>query len=643
MGFRFKLLLAILSVVAVTTAGSLIVTQALLEQANERQFRVRVNEQLTYLPREQEARLGVVRQQASEFAALPAVFGALEERDGNKLFALAQKRLQPMLTDELRRLRDQIGTGAGNGIRLGPSNHRLGTGARKSDGVARTSSGRGQSKEGRRLPTAGYMVFLGLQGGILQPSGNEGFFGTAQRRSFRNKLKYLASDLADISDQQVAFLDVGTEKKPRLIEIIITPVDDPESGMRAGTFVLGFPFFDRGEKAISEVTDIRNGIWLNGKLHSRTISEEARMPLSKRLNEILRHPNSDHSQVISSTESILLSGVPYRIFAVPMTHRVGQSLAYKVGLYSWAEPAAMAADIRNQILMIGGGMGMLGVLISWLVSLGLFRPIRRLHRATLRLRDGNYDVRVPVRSSDEFGQLSEAFNMAAEELAQKDRYRDLLNKVADKEVAQRLLDGDVALGGETRRMTVLFCDIRKYTEITQTMAPEEIVIMLNEHMSAMTRVVHEHGGAVDKFVGDMIMATFGATGTDPDAARRAVACARHMIRERKVLNMMSGQEINMGIGVATGEMLAGFMGSEDRLNFTVIGQGANLASRLCGVAALMEVLMDEATSMSVDERGEMLPPLEIKGFAEPQAVFRLKPEEKSELAPPNPQEIPMIR
>lgn len=635
MGFRFKLLLAILSVVAVTTAGSLIVTQALLEQANERQFRVRVNEQLTYLPREQEARLGVVRQQASEFAALPEVFGALEERDGNKLFALAQKRLQPMLTDELRRLREQIGTGAGNGIRLGPPSHRPGTGVRKSDGVARTSSGRGQSKVGRRLPTAGYMVFLGLQGGILQPSGNEGFFGNAHRRSFRDKLQVLAVELADMLGQQVAFLDVGTEKKPRLVEIVITPVDDPESGMRVGTFVLGFPFFDRGEKAISEVTDIRNGIWLNGKLYSRTVPEEARMPLNKRLNEVLSKPNVDHSEVISSTESIILSGIPYRIFAVPMTHRVGQSLAYKVGLYSWTEPTAMAADIRNQILMIGGGMGMLGVVISWLVSLGLFRPLRRLHRATLRLRDGNYDVRVPVRSSDEFGQLSEAFNMAAEELAQKDRYRDLLNKVADKEVAQRLFDGDVALGGETHRMTVLFCDIRKYTEITQTMAPEEIVIMLNEHMTAMTRVVHENGGLVDKFVGDMIMVVFGATGKDPKAPERAVACARHMICERNVLNMMSGHEINMGIGIATGEMLAGFMGSEDRLNFTVIGQGANLASRLCTVAGPMDILVDEATCEAGREghSAETLPPMEIKGFRDLQAAYRLKQKSAAEPEP----------
>jgi class 3 adenylate cyclase len=175
------------------------------------------------------------------------------------------------------------------------------------------------------------------------------------------------------------------------------------------------------------------------------------------------------------------------------------------------------------------------------------------------------------------------------------------------------------------------------------MPPEEAVELLNEHMSAMTRVVHEHGGVVDKFVGDMIMAVFGARRDDPQAPARAAACARHMIAERGVLNMLTGREINIGIGIATGKMLAGFMGSEDRLNFTVIGQGANLASRLCTVAAPMEILMDEVTSVAIEEKDEMLPPLEIKGFAEPQAVFRLKTGEKGELAPSIPRKIPVTQ
>ena len=161
--------------------------------------------------------------------------------------------------------------------------------------------------------------------------------------------------------------------------------------------------------------------------------------------------------------------------------------------------------------------------------------------------------------------------------------------------------------------------------------------MLNEHMTAMTRVVHENGGVVDKFVGDMVMAIFGATETDPTAAERAVACARSMLSERKILNMLSGQEINVGVGVATGKMLAGFMGSEDRLNFTVIGKGANLASRLCTVAGPMDILVDEATCEAAREGGsaEPLPPMEIKGFYDLQAVYRICSEYVPHIGPEN--------
>jgi class 3 adenylate cyclase len=123
----------------------------------------------------------------------------------------------------------------------------------------------------------------------------------------------------------------------------------------------------------------------------------------------------------------------------------------------------------------------------------------------------------------------------------------------------------------------------------------------------------------------MIMAVFGATDTDPTAAERAVACARAMISERKVLNMMSGRDISVGVGLATGQMLAGFMGSEDRLNFTVIGRGANLGSRLCSVAGSMDILVDEATCEAAREgrAAEPLPPMEIKGFNDLQAIYRL--------------------
>jgi class 3 adenylate cyclase len=365
------------------------------------------------------------------------------------------------------------------------------------------------------------------------------------------------------------------------------------------------------------------GMWVDGHLHSRAITADAAAPLTTWLRRNVRGKQPE-----DRIDLVNLNGVPYRVFYSQMKNDAGLPTAYKVGLYSWAAPLAMRAELRDQILLLGGLIGLATMVLSWIISLGLFKPLRRLYKATMRLREGDYDVRIPVRSNDEFGKLAHAFNETAQELSLKNKYRDLLKKVADKEVVDRLLEGNVALGGETHGMTVLFCDIRKFTELTQHISPEETVALLNEHMTAMTWVIHEHGGMVDKFVGDMIMAVFGATDKDPTAPERAVACSRHMLQERKVLNMLRGQDINVGIGIATGEMLAGFMGSEDRLNFTVIGQGANLASRLCTVASPMDILVDEATCEAAREgrTAETLPPMEIKGFSDLQAVYRISPE-----------------
>jgi len=320
-----------------------------------------------------------------------------------------------------------------------------------------------------------------------------------------------------------------------------------------------------------------------------------------------------------------VDNVPHRVFFAPLNAGSDMPVAYKIGLYSWAGTLQTQGDLRDQILLTAGLLGLGTLAIGWLIALGMTKPIRRLYKATERLIKGDYQVRVPALSNDEIGKLSATFNEMAERLSLKEQYKSALNKVADEEVADELMSGKAALGGKTRRMTVLFCDIRRYTEITAGMPPEATVALLNEHMTALTRVVHEHGGVVDKFVGDMIMAVFGARKTDPEAPTRAIACGRHMIAERRVLNLLTGRDINVGVGIATGEMLAGFMGSEDRLNFTVIGQGANLASRLTAMAGPMELLVDEPTCEAAREgrEAEPLPPVEIKGFQDLQAVYKL--------------------
>ncbi len=703
-GFRLKLLLAMLAMVALCTVVMLKVSLSRVEAANDRLFRNRVDEQLTYLPREQEARLGAVREKAADFASRPQVQAALEGRETSRLYRLARQQLQRMLADEFQKLAEEMEaeeseqTTRAMAISMGswinqvakqldiapqnphdlpapstpqqslnkqrldwlydravndPRRSLAGQFRKMSGGLeavgkenpaprprkstststARIFSNRMESvgKDQARTITASFLVFLGEQGEVLMPEARfGGIFDNPVRRQFRDRLEEFVPKLVELKQQGVGYLALDEDGKGGLVELVCTPVEQEGRGRKIGTLVLGFPLNSRGEQALNDLGDLMTGMWVDGHLHSRAIPPTALTPLTTWLKDHVKG-----EQPSDAVDLLTLDGVPYRVFYSAMKGAQGLPEAYKVGLYSWEEPLGVREEIRTEILMVGGIMGLGAMGISWLISLGLFRPVRRLFRATMRLRKGDYDVRIPVRSNDEFGKLAHAFNETAEELALKEKYRDVLNKVTDKAVADRLMSGDVALGGETHGMTVLFCDIRKFTEITQNMSPAETVRLLNEHMTAMTWVIHEHGGLVDKFVGDMIMAVFGATGKDPKAPERAVACARNMLQERKVLNLMRGTDINVGIGIATGEMLAGFMGSEDRLNFTVIGQGANLASRLCTVAGEMDILVDEVTCEAAREghSAETLPPMEIKGFSDLQAVYRLKEESAADPEP----------
>jgi len=161
--------------------------------------------------------------------------------------------------------------------------------------------------------------------------------------------------------------------------------------------------------------------------------------------------------------------------------------------------------------------------------------------------------------------------------------------------------------------------------MSQKLPPAEVVMNLNEHMTAMTRIAYEFHGVVDKFVGDMIMVVFGAPKSYGSDAENAVRCALKMVESRHELNETLTNKIEVGIGIATGEVLAGCMGSEDRLNYTVLGEKVNLGSRLCDTAGRMDILMDEETYRVLGDLSEVeaLDPIQLKGFKTPVRAFRV--------------------
>jgi class 3 adenylate cyclase len=320
-----------------------------------------------------------------------------------------------------------------------------------------------------------------------------------------------------------------------------------------------------------------------------------------------------------------VDGVPHRIFQRALAPRSGFPPAYQVGLYSMAESLARQRALRGWVLAAGGVALLLGLVLSLVIARSLAVPIRELATAAAEIGGGSLAVTVRVRSDDEIGRLAAAFNDMVAGLVLKEKYRSLLDLVADRDVAEHLLAGRLTLGGELRDASILFCDIRGFTTLTETMPPAEVIELLNEHMSALTRVVHANGGAVDKFVGDALIALFGAPRTTGSDAHHAVWTAWQMVAARTALNQTGRHPLAVGVGIASGTVVAGCMGSNERLEYTVLGARVNLAARLCAQAGPMEVLVDDTTREQLGDAlvAELLPPLQLKGFRTPVAAWRV--------------------
>ena len=267
----------------------------------------------------------------------------------------------------------------------------------------------------------------------------------------------------------------------------------------------------------------------------------------------------------------------------------------------------------------------IGLVMTLYLARTLSRPIADMTTAAIAIQSGDYSIRVPVRDRGELGALSQRFNEMGEGLALRDQYRRVLDVVADPEIAKELLAGKIDLTGRSLDVGILFCDIRGFTSLTEHMDPQRVIEFLNSHMSLMTKVAYEHGGVVDKFVGDMIMVTFGAPKPSPNDAQRMAQCAQAMIQVRRAANDASSSPIQIGIGCAFGNVVAGCMGSEQRLDYTVLGAVVNLAARLCSMAPPMQVYIDTETNTRNQSAVTVaLDPMKVKGFSHPILAFELQ-------------------
>ncbi len=652
--FRARLILTVFPVVAGATIATLLLAEWRFMAAYRGLFADQFESQIAAFTTAKKKRTDALSAVLQRVARQPDVLQGMARGDymavsqhlRPQLEALALDRLQAELPGGVLR------SGAGGGP-AADSPHGLQPPKRDREKEKTTEdddTGRLQNPPGRLVPRLlphqiPYIAIIGPDGDYFtspkrgNPSGRGApppmpmeSPGSAEFRRKSGKLQWLGGrELGDIlKEQQVGYLRVefGEEHKSEQVrEVFITPLRDPESGRFYGALLFGLPLQVMAERQLfeqskrSDFGEIMSGIWVEDELVSTTIPKEHREEIGRHIAQSLHRSNRTHREM-----NVSIGGVRHQIFYRVLNPGSPFPQATQVNLYSLGAMDKEVAVLRRDV----GGFGLVALCVALLIVLwisrGLSGPVRDLVVATQEIEQGNYEVRVPVRRQDEMGRLASSFNEMAAGLALQEKYRSVLNAVADRTVAEQLIAqrSSLGVGGETRHVTMLFCDIRGFTSLTENMPPADVIDLLNEHMTALTEVAYQHGGTVDKFVGDLIMVLFGAPVSTGEDACRAVRCALAMLQVRRSLNHTSRHSLEMGIGIATGPVVAGCMGSDQRLSYTVLGHRVNLASRLCSVALAGEIVMDEETHAEAREliQAEAMQPMQLKGISEPVHPWR---------------------
>jgi class 3 adenylate cyclase len=299
-----------------------------------------------------------------------------------------------------------------------------------------------------------------------------------------------------------------------------------------------------------------------------------------------------------------------------------------------AEPLAAAALLDGMLaftlFMLGvGGLGAGG--LAFVVSRSVAGPLHDLEAGMRAVGEGRLETRCPVVSTDEIGAVTEGFNTMVEGLQERERLRETFGKYVSREIRDEILAGRVALSGQLQEATILFADLRDFTPWVEATPPEDVVRDLNEYFTLMEGAVRAHGGLVLQYIGDEIEAVFGAPVAHPDHARRAVAAALEMRRRLAAWNAERArrgrQPLANGIGIHTGRVLAGSIGSPDRLAYALVGDPVNLASRIQGLTRALDadLLVSGETRRRVGEavRLEPLPAVRVKGKSAEVEVYRI--------------------
>ncbi len=284
---------------------------------------------------------------------------------------------------------------------------------------------------------------------------------------------------------------------------------------------------------------------------------------------------------------------------------------------------AMAPYVRMQVVLLVLGViaAAAGILGSAVLARAVTAPLGTLVEGTQRVAAGNFDFRLDMHSGDEIGDLAQSFNSMIQGL----RERADMQKFVSQSTVEMIQASSPEKGpeGERKLLTIFFSDMRGFSSMAERRPPEEVVKILNRCLSLQAEKVKKFHGDIDKYVGDCVVALFSGDDMELNAIRCAVEIHKALDADNAAKS--PEQPLQVGIGIVTGDVILGSVGSEDRRDFTAIGSNVNLCARLCATAGPREILLAESTYERVQDfvAATRLAPLTVKGFREPIPVYKM--------------------
>lgn len=400
----------------------------------------------------------------------------------------------------------------------------------------------------------------------------------------------------------------------KLYQIATAPI---EQTYVIGTLTLGQQLTQREVELLKQDTNSEITFILDDKIVASTLSDIRQIDLLRSYLVQRDSINASIRRRDNVQRQVTLDGEHY-LCAFAQISKSGDGIY--VMAFSTDKALASLHAVEKVILLVGLLAVIIALVSGYFLAKGVTAPVQRLVEAMEKIAGGNYDFRLSITSKDEIGKLAHSFN----EMVSGLKERILMSKFVSSSTVEMIRQegGKLHLGGERRNVTVFFSDIRGFTAYSEQVQPEVVIDLLNKYLSAQAKQIIRHQGIIDKYVGDEVVAIFEG----PDMVDNAILAGIEIQREIARINKENLRDIRIGIGINTGMAIVGNVGSDERMDHTVLGNNMNLGARLCSIAQPGQIIISESTWRLAKSKEIVATPLDtisVKGISRPVQTYEV--------------------